>query len=320
MSHYMDPQSLTPCICAFTNGRQMMCTPGWMLPTPPLAMQSVQVGPAASSRLHRDPPPFSQVTSALCLVPLDIPPLAEPLAYVHDASWYPGHYCSGGALAILNVVTGVYKLYPVHIPFFCNNSYQAEVYVVWVVLQSRVPSASAWRGALWTFSDSQSYISAVDSRNEGCCPFVSAMLLRYRAFCRWEVPRHLYSHLQGTFLDEVLERVNAYAKDVALQQRPAPGWIAGLREPIVCFVDTSAPRPYQVHDPLPLFRHRLCRYLREAVSLPPIEDNPCHAFYSDLVIKGFLTWGVHLMVVAIRHDVGAASDAVCPFCGAKPET
>ena len=49
--------------------------------------------------------------------------------------------------------------------------------------------------------------------------FVSAMLLRCRALYRqWEVPRHLYSHLQGTFLDEVLEGVDANAKDVALQQ------------------------------------------------------------------------------------------------------
>ena len=116
----------------------------------------------------------------------------------------------------------------------------------------------------------------------------------------------------------MLERVDAYAKNVALQQQPAPAWIAGLREPTVCFIDTSAPCHYQVHDPQPFFRHRLRQYLREAVSLPPIQDDPCYAFYSDLVMKGFLTWGAHLMVVAIRHDVGTAPDAVCPFSGATP--
>ena len=157
MSPSMYPRSLTPCICAFMNGRRMMCTPGLMPATPPSTMQSVQVGPAASSRLHRDPP-FSQVTSALCPVLLDISPPAEPVAYVQNASWYPGHCRFGGALTLLNPVTGVFKLYPIHIPIFCNNFYQADVYLAWVVLQSRVPNASVWRGATWTVSDSQSYI------------------------------------------------------------------------------------------------------------------------------------------------------------------
>ena len=68
-----------------------------------------------------------------------------------------------------------------------------------------------------------------------------------------------------------LERVDAYAKDVALGQQPAPDWIAGLQDPTVCFVDQSTPRPYQVRDPQPLFRHRLRRYLREAVTLPLVQ-------------------------------------------------
>ena len=123
MSHCIYPQSLPLCICTFTNGRSMMCTPGWMPAIPPPAMQPVQVGRAASSHLHWDPPPFSQVMSAPCPVLLDLLPPAEPIAYVHDASWYPGHCHSGGALAVLNLVTGVYKLYPVHIPIFRNNSY-----------------------------------------------------------------------------------------------------------------------------------------------------------------------------------------------------
>ena len=212
-------------------------------------------------------PPLSQVTSVICPVLLDIAPPTEPVAHIHAASWYPGHYQSGGALAVLNLPLGVYKLYPVHIPIFCSNSYQ----VAWVVLQSRIPNASAWRGATWTFSDSQSYISAPESRNDGNCPFISALLQRCRSLSsQWEVPRHLYSHLQGTFLDEVLERVDSCAKDVALRQQPASGWIAGLQDPMPCFVDQSAPHPYHVHDPQPLFRHRLRRYLKEAVSLPPI--------------------------------------------------
>ena len=44
-----------------------------------------------------------------------------------------------------------------------------------------------------------------------------ALLQRCRSLSsQWEVPLHLYSHLQGTFLDEVHERVDAYAKGGAL--------------------------------------------------------------------------------------------------------
>ena len=118
-----------------------------------------------------------------------------------------------------NMLRGVPRaMRAVHIPVFCGNSYQAEVYVAWVVLQSRVPSASVWRGATWTFSDSQSYISALESKSASNCPFISALLQPRRSMSsQWEVPHHLYSHLQGTFLDEVLEQVDSYAKDVALR-------------------------------------------------------------------------------------------------------
>ena len=103
-----------------------------------------------------------------------------------------------------------------------------------------------------------------------------------------------------------------------LRQQPAWGWKASLQDPTACFVDQSAPRPYHVHHPHPLFRHRPRQYLREAVSLPPIHDNPRYVFYGDLVMKGFITWGLHLMIVAIRHNVGVAPCVVCPFCGATP--
>ena len=44
----------------------------------------------------------------------------------------------------------------------------------------------------------------------------------------------------------------------------------------------------------------------------------CFTFYSELVMKGFITWGVRVMIVAVRHDVGAPSGTACPFCGAVP--
>ena len=52
------PQFLTLCICLFTSGKPMTCTHGWMSATPLSAMQSLQVGPAAFSRLHQHFPLF----------------------------------------------------------------------------------------------------------------------------------------------------------------------------------------------------------------------------------------------------------------------
>ena len=54
------------------------------------------------------------------------------------------------------------------------------------------------------------------------------------------------------------------------------------------------------------------------MSLPPVQDNPRYAFYGDLDMKGFITGRAHLMIGAIRHNVGAAPGVVCPFCGATP--
>ena len=112
-----------------------------------------------------------------------------------------------------------------------------------VVLQSRVPSASAWRGATGTFSDSESYISAPESRNDGRCPFVSAMLLRRRSFSR-----------------------------------------------VICTLISRA------------LSGRTCL----SGSMHMLRPWP-----SSSSLRRAGSW-------AIRHDVGAAPNAVRPFCGATP--
>ena len=154
----MCPQLLTLCICVFTSGKPMTCIHGWMPAIPPLALQTIMVGPAACNRLRHHAPLFrkSRQRSVRCSWTTPPPP-ARLVAYIHDASCYPVHYHTASALTVLNLLTTVYHLNPVHVPIFCNNSYQAEVYVAWVVLPSRVPSASAWREDTWTFSHSQSY-------------------------------------------------------------------------------------------------------------------------------------------------------------------
>ena len=263
-------------------------------------------------------PPFSTDLQALSPEVLDLPASqGHPTAYIHDASWFPGHHHSGGAVAVLNLDTGAYTVYPIRIPIFCNNSYQAELYVAWAVLRARRPTVALYKHNTWTFSDSKSYITALESRNDGSCPFVAALL----AVCRdlsaqWEVPRHLYSHLHGTFLDTVLESVDTVAKDTALSQTPRMGWISPIQEPLVCFENVAEEPSHQVHDPVCLLRRGLRANVQRAAGRQPVQTDSCFRFYEEIVMRGYLTWAVHLIVVAIRHNLGTPSASVCPFCGA----
>ena len=52
------------------------------------------------------------------------------------------------------------------------------------------------------------------------------------------------------------------------------------------------------------------------MSLPPILTHSSYTFYSELVMQGFVTWGVHVMIVVVRHGLDVASGAARHFCGA----
>ena len=57
--------------------------------------------------------------------------------FIQDASWFPIGRQSRGAVAVLYAATEHYTLHRIPIPIYCDNSYQAELYVAWVVLRSR---------------------------------------------------------------------------------------------------------------------------------------------------------------------------------------
>ena len=46
---------------------------------------------------------------------------------------------------------------------------------------------------------------------------------------------HLYSHLQGTVLDTVLDAVDKLAGEVARRSTPVSGWLHGVDYPLACF-------------------------------------------------------------------------------------
>ena len=64
----------------------------------------------------------------------------------------------------LLVKTRHYTLHRIPIPMYCDNSYQAELYVAQVVLQSRAHARWYLRDDRWSLTDSKSHIIALWSR------------------------------------------------------------------------------------------------------------------------------------------------------------
>ena len=58
------------------------------------------------------------------------------VVFLQHASWFPTGRHSGGVVAVLDVDTGHYTLHRIPIAIFCDNSYEAELYVAWVVLRA----------------------------------------------------------------------------------------------------------------------------------------------------------------------------------------
>ena len=167
------------------------------------------------------PVPFSDDISALqpsfpdfSFAPLDG-------VFIPDASWFPSGRHIGGAVAVLNVHTDHYTLHRIPIPIFCHNSYQAQLYVAWVVLRARASAHWFVRDDRWSLIDSNSYITAAGSRNDSTSPLVTSLLISSRSLVKNTAPpRHLCSHLTGTFLDRVMDAVDGLAWEVGMYRTP----------------------------------------------------------------------------------------------------
>ena len=86
---------------------------------------------------------------------------------------------------------------------------------------------------------------------------VDLLLIDYLCMsAKFPTPRHLYSHQEGTFLDEVLDDADSTAKVQALQQsHPMPvGYIEGLQPPQPGFWRDGVQR----HDSITLQIRLLC--------------------------------------------------------------
>ena len=165
-------------------------------------------------------------------LPIPVPPSASPLCpqmpdiksfpqnpfYVTDGSRYPTGQC-GGAIAVGDAVAVEYTLYPIRIPIQLDHSFAAEVYVAWILLHIRYKNAyqdGHWHTRSQTYTNSQSYISSLESQSEQTTVILRDLINDCRILAiQFRPPTHLFSQKKGTYLDDVLDAVDGCAKDAA---------------------------------------------------------------------------------------------------------
>ena len=241
--------------------------------------------------------------------------LPENYGILHDASWCPRTRRRGGAVAVLCPVTLRYQVYPVPIPLRLDNAYTAELYTAWVALTAHGPSADptfGFRSGSWHFADCKGYITAQEGRREPDDSLQGDLIRECRAMARGHPPppRHLYSHITGTWLDALLDQVDAAAGQTAVNCPATVGWLSPLQDPRVCFSHAGL----QVHDAIPHARRALIASHHTYAKTPPPRRHPALGEYATAVGHGLLTWGDHLMVTGIRLSLFPPRDTPCPLC------
>ena len=123
-------------------------------------------------------------------------------------------------------------------------------------------------------------------------------------------PRHLYSHIAGTWLDALLDQVDEAAGRAADACPNTVGWLSPLQEPRVCFSHAGL----QVHDALPHARRALLASHHAYSAAPLPQRHPALNEYANAVSHGLITWGDHLTVTGIRLSLFPPRDTPCPLC------
>ena len=135
-------------------------------------------------------------------------------------------------MAVFCPVTLRYQIYLVSIPLRLDNAYCAELYTAGVALTARDPSADptfVFRSSSWHFADSKRYITAQEGRREPDDSLQGNLIRQCRAMADGHPPpRHLYSHIAGTWLDALLDHVDAPAGWSADGCPAMVGWLSPL--------------------------------------------------------------------------------------------
>ena len=253
-------------------------------------------------------PPILSILHPVCSPVLDLP-REGAWVILHDASLYQctGHGGGGGGVFF---GPETLRLLTWHFPISVatDNSFQAETYVAWVVLSSMVAGIT-WVMAMGdykdrksvTFCDSLSYISALLGKKKyDMDDFVSSMIRACRELISClgvSVPKHLYSHIEGTLLDDLLDVTDSEAKIGASLAAPTVGYLVGLQPPLA--VVTRQGR--QVHDlRLQIMSDLEVWYHNRHV---PSLALPHFSQYAEMVSHTDITMEDHAQVLAIRHGV-----------------
>ena len=274
--------------------------------------QAIQSGWPVRFRPTVFPVPFSDAISALKPHIPDFSLAPPDAVFLQDASWFPTWRHSGGAVAVLDVHTGHYTLHRIPIPIFCDNSYQAQLYVAWVVPRAHACACWFMRDERWSLNDSNSYVTALGSRNDSASPLIASLLTACRSLIKnTAFPRHLYSHLTGTFLDRVMDAVDCLARDVGMSQ--TPGWIPELQELPVLFTHNDR----QIQDFQAFFNKKIPACVLHHLNVPYHPPSPNLLLCERVAMCGSVQWGIHLRTVAINSGLYTPpASATCGMSGA----
>ena len=203
---------------------------------------------------------------------------------------------------------------PVAIPLRLDNAYTAELYTAWVALSARGPSADptfTFQSSSWHFADCKGYITAQEGRREPDDSLQGDPICECRALAGGHPPpRHLYSHITGTWLDALLDHVDAAAGRSAEGCPATVGWLSPIQEPRICFSHAGL----QVHDALPHARRALLVSHHASAKSPPPQRNPALGEYTIAISHGLLSWGDHLTATRLRLSLFPPRDTPCPLC------
>ena len=305
--HLPPPEYLpdhSPHVMAFSSpGLEVQDTHAWMIAAHRDAEDAHRAGwPRVSSRATpptgTPPPPVGRRHAVSAAIPM-FSWLPENYGILHDASWCPKTRRCGGAVAVFCPDTLRFQIYPVAIPLRLDNAYTAELYTAWVALSTRGPSADpafTFRSSSWHFADCKGYITAQEGRWEPDDSLQGDPIRECDALAGGHPPpRHLYSHITRTWLDALLDQVDAAARRSAESCPATVGWLSPIQEPRICFSHAGL----QVHDALPHARRALLVPHHASAKSPPPQRNPALGECTIAVSHGLLSWGNHLAVTGL---------------------
>ena len=221
----------------------------------------------------------------------------------------------GGALAICDYDTMEYTVYPIHCPISLDHSFAIEMYVAWVTLLVRKKLGTqdgVWYTKSDTYTDSKSYVTALQSDTEQTVPILRDLLQACKQLSQdYQVPVHIYSHRKGTLLDIILDSVDSCAKETALSQVPSIGWISELQEPQITFSCEGQ----QFHNWDKYVHTKLTELYCKSHDVEYCAPQPVYDLYANALMNGHIQWNTHLHTVACRQGIWQPNPAQCIWCG-----